>query len=73
MIASNFFERIPEVYKTEIQNNKEYIEFQSRVNIHRRTVCFMKRSYMLKIIISLIDIMWHFQKSNGNGGDLEKH
>ena len=45
MIASNFFERIPEAYKTEIQNNKEYIGILSRVN-NRRTVCFMKRSYV---------------------------
>ena len=65
MIASNFFERIPEVYKTEIQNNKEYIGILSRVN-NRRTVCFMKRSYVKdNNFIDRYNVA--FPKSNGNG------
>ena len=65
MIASNFFERIPEAYKTEIQNNKEYIGILSRVN-NRRTVCFMKRSYVKdNNFIDKYNVA--FPKSNGNG------
>ena len=65
MIASNFFERIPEAYKTEVENNKEYIGILSRVN-NRRTKCFMKRSYVKdNNFIDKYNVA--FPKSNGNG------
>ena len=65
MIASNFFEKIPEAYKTQVENNKEYIGILSRVN-NRRTICYMKRCYVKdNIFIDKYNVA--FPKSNGNG------
>lgn len=65
MIASNFFERIPEAYKTQVKNDKEYIGILSRVN-NRRTICFIKRCYVKdNIFIDKYNVA--FPKSNGNG------
>lgn len=65
MIASNFFEKIPEVYKTEVQNNKEYIGILSRVK-NKRTICYIKRCYVRdNEFIDKYNVA--FPKSNGNG------
>ncbi len=41
MMASNFFDKVPEVYKEE-RPNEEYIGILSRKN-NRRTICYIKR------------------------------
>ena len=65
MIASNFFEKLPEVYKTEVQNSKEYIGILSRVN-NRRTICYIKKCYVgNNNFIDKYNVA--FPKSNGNG------
>lgn len=45
MIASNFFEKLPEVYKSEIGDSGEYYCFLSRIN-NQRTKCYIKRKYV---------------------------
>lgn len=65
MIASNFFERIPEVYETDVSNNEEYIGILARVN-NKRTICYMRKIYVRdNEFIDKYNVA--FPKSNGNG------
>lgn len=63
MIASNFFEKIPECYSSKA--NPGYIGMLSRVN-NTRTVCYIKREYILpNIFLDCYNVAC--PKSNGNG------
>lgn len=65
MIASNFFEKIPECYTDEDTNNADYVGMLCRIN-NSRTVCYIERKY-----IRDNDFLDNYNvacpKSNGNG------
>lgn len=64
MIASNFFEKMPEVY-LDSKPNDEYLGILSRVN-NKRTICYMKKIYVRdNEFIGKYNVA--FPKSNGNG------
>lgn len=65
MIASNFFEKIPEAYVAVNPGGNQYIGFLSRVN-GKRTMCYMKKCYVSdNRFINAYNIA--SPKSNGNG------
>ena len=65
MIASNFFEKIPEVYKSSISDADLYYGILSRVN-NQRTICYIKRKYVHdNDFIDSYNVAC--PKSNGNG------
>lgn len=64
MIASNFFEKLPEVY-IDSKPNDEYLGILSRVN-NKRTICYLKKIYVRdNEFIRKYNVA--FPKSNGNG------
>lgn len=46
MIASNFFEKVPEVYEESVTNTKDYYQFLCRIS-NKRTKCYIKKEYVL--------------------------
>lgn len=65
MIASNFFEELPEVYTTNPKNKSDYYGFLARIN-NKRTICFIKKEY-IQINEYLPTYNVAFSKSNGSG------
>ncbi|MBQ6504662.1 MAG: hypothetical protein IJI57_12190 [Flexilinea sp.] len=64
MMASNFFDKLPEIYQNK-KPNDEYIGILSRIN-NRRTVCYIRRCYVLhNAFIDTYNVAC--PKSNGNG------
>lgn len=65
MIASNFFEKLPEVYELKVDKLSEYYGILCRME-NKRVVCFIKRKYVQENdFISCYNIAC--PKSNGNG------
>ena len=64
MMASNFFEKIPEVYVTE-KKSEEFIGILARIS-NKRTICYIKRKYVFpNSFIDKYNVAC--PKSNGNG------
>ena len=65
MIASNFFEILPEVYETTPIDESNYYCFLARIN-KKRTFCYIKKEYVYENeFISTFNLA--FPKSNGSG------
>lgn len=65
MIASNFFEKIPEAYKDKVSDDNAYYGILSRVN-NQRTICYIERKYVQdNDFIDSYNVAC--PKSNGNG------
>lgn len=45
MMASNFFEKLPEVYEAGPENKEDYYKILCRIN-GERTICYIKRKYV---------------------------
>lgn len=65
MIASNFFEKLPEVWEEKMKDSSDYYGFLCRID-NKRTVCFIKKKYVQENdYISYYNVAC--PKSNGNG------
>ena len=65
MIASNFFEKIPEAYKTNVVSTDLYYGVLSRIN-NQRVICYIERKYVQNNdFIDSYNVAC--PKSNGNG------
>lgn len=65
MIASNFFENMPEVYSADKTKNNDCFGILSRVN-GKRTICYIKKKYLLpNEYMNSFNLA--FPKSNGSG------